>query len=101
MLLSFMISKTRLLIIRHKKTVIFILILLFSSYISYDYGYSTGYHKGYSEGQIDGYLMNKYITHEYANFSNENISSELERLEHTTKGNDTSLVLLFNKFEDN
>jgi len=88
-----------------KRYYIFLLLLLLlfliSSYISYNYGHSTGYHEGYSDGQIDGYLMNKYITHEYANFSNESVSKEYEKLEHVTKGNDTSLVLLFNKFEDN
>lgn len=101
MLLSYMVQKHRLFIMRQKKTAIFILILVLSSYISYNYGHSTGYHEGYSEGQIDGYLMNKYITHEYANFSNESVSKEYEKLELATKGNDTSLVLLFNKFEDN
>ena len=101
MLLFYMDQKHRLFIMSQKKTAAFVLILFLSSYISYNYGHSAGYREGYSEGQIDGYLTNKYITHEYANFSNESVSKEYEKLKLETKGNDTSLVLLFNKFEDN
>jgi len=64
-----MIQKRRLFILHQKKTAMLILILLFSSYLSYDYGHSKGYSDGYFDGSIDGYITNKYIAHDYANFS--------------------------------
>jgi len=61
---------------------IFIILLLFiSSYISYDCGHSIGYNDGYFEGYIDGHINNKYITHDYANFSAENATKEKLRWE--------------------
>lgn len=80
MLLSYMVQKSSLFILRQKKTVIFILILFLSSYISYDYGHTKGYTDGYFDGSIDGYITNKYIAHDYANFSAEEAVKETDLL---------------------
>lgn len=80
MLLLNMFQKARLFILGQKKTAIFILILFASSYISYDYGHSKGYSDGYFDGSIDGYITNKYIAHDYANFSADDAVKETDLL---------------------
>ena len=59
-----------------KKISMLLLIVLLSSYTSYDYGYSIGYNDGYFDGSIEGHIINKYITHDYANFSAEKAAKE-------------------------
>ncbi len=66
---------------------ILIFFLVFST--CYNWGYDEGYRSGYSEGTITGYIENKYITHDYAEFSEVNATNE-ENFLKKLHGNDNT-----------
>ncbi len=59
----------------------------------YNWGYNEGYRSGYSDGTVTGYITNKYITHDYAVFSEVNATNEenfLKKLHEGAASNDNT-----------
>jgi len=80
----------------YKNLIKFVLSILFFFLVfstCYQWGYDAGYRSGYSDGTITGYITNKYITHDYAVFSEVNATNEenfLKKLHSGTDSNDNT-----------